>query len=211
MKRIILPLLIFIITGSALSQTYAQDTSARDTTKKFQVTDYSLKGQYQALVYRSKSYYGAKLITPARLAAYYRSVTDSIKKERALGKSLQSKLKAQSVTIDTLNAQIKSSEGALASSNSRLDDINFLGMSFSKSTYNTLVWSLILILALALTFVIIRSGKNIHEARHRTELYEDISKEYQAYKTKANDKEKKLARELQDERNKLDEYKNRGL
>jgi hypothetical protein len=58
--------------------------------------------------------------------------------------------------------------------------------------------------------VILRSAKHIHEAKYRSSLYEEISQEYQSYKTKANDKEKKLARELQDERNKLDELKNRG-
>jgi len=61
-----------------------------------------------------------------------------------------------------------------------------------------------------LAIIILRSAKHIHEAKYRSTLYDEISQEYQNYKVKANDKEKKLARELQDERNKLDELKNRG-
>ena len=38
-----------------------------------------------------------------------------------------------------------------------------------------------------------------------TKLYSELEDEFKAYKTKAIDKEKKLARELQTERNKLDE------
>jgi len=205
----ILPLLIFLSLGTSIVQTTAQVIKKADTTQKIRIIDPSLKGQYESLLYRSKSYYGAKLIIPGRLTAFYQNVADSIRKERASSKNAIIKIKEQAKTIDTLNSQIKGNESSLASSNSKLDEISFLGIPFSKSTYNTIVWSLIILLALGLTFVIIRSAKNISEAKYRTELYEEISKEYQTFKVKANEKEKKLARELQDERNKLDELKNR--
>ncbi|MNR57583.1 hypothetical protein D3C85_1783930 [compost metagenome] len=57
--------------------------------------------------------------------------------------------------------------------------------------------------------VIARSAKNIKEAKHRTQLYNEVADEYQGYKSKAVEKERKLARELQDERNKLDELNGR--
>ena len=52
--------------------------------------------------------------------------------------------------------------------------------------------------------------ENILEAKHRTQLYDEISAEYQAYKTKSNEQQRKLARELQDERNIIDEMKSKG-
>lgn len=213
MNKLILSLLSFLMISFAVAgQVAVPDTAATaGGTPKVQIIDNSLKGQYQSLLYRSKSYYGAKLIVPGRLTAFYNSVADSIRKERAGSRTAQNKINAQAKTIDTLNGQIKAKEDALESSNSKSDDITFLGISFSKSTYNTIVWSIITVLALGLVFVISRSAKNIHEARYRSELYEEISKEYQTYKTKSNEKEKKLARELQDERNKLEEYKNKGI
>ncbi|RZK72443.1 MAG: hypothetical protein EOO92_19835, partial [Pedobacter sp.] len=60
-----------------------------------------------------------------------------------------------------------------------------------------------------LIIVIARSGKSITEAKHRTQLYNEVADEYQAYKAKSVEKERKLARELQDERNKLDELNGR--
>jgi len=212
MNKLILSLSMFLLISFAVAgQAIPPDTAAADATRKVQIIDNSLKGQYQSLLYRSKSYYGSKLIVPGRLTAFYNSVADSIRKERAGSRTAQNKIKAQAETIDTLNSQIKAKESALESSNSKSDDITFLGISFSKSSYNTIVWSIIVVLALALIFVIGRSAKNIQEAKYRSELYEEISKEYQTYKTKSNEKEKKLARELQDERNKLEEYKNKGL
>jgi hypothetical protein len=205
----ILPLLIFIFLGTLTVQSTAQIVKRTDTLQKVRVVDPSLKGQYESLLYRSKSYYGAKLIVPGRLTAFYQNVADSIRKERAGNKNALLKIKQQAKTIDTLNSQIKGNESSLASSNAKLDEISFLGIPFSKSAYNTIVWSIIIVLALALAFVVIRSAKNISEAKYRSELYEEVSKEYQTFKVKANEKEKKLARELQDERNKLDELKNR--
>jgi hypothetical protein len=213
MNKLILSLFMFLLVSFTVAgQATLPDTAATaGATPKTQVIDNSLKGQYQSLLYRSKSYYGAKLIIPGRLTTFYNNVADSIRKERAGSKTAQNKIKAQAQIIDTLNTQIKAKESALESSNSKSDDITFLGISFSKSSYNTIVWSVIVVLALALIFVIGRSAKNIQEAKYRSELYEEISKEYQTYKTKSNEKEKKLARELQDERNKLDDYKNKGL
>jgi hypothetical protein len=213
MNKLILSLFMFLLVSFTVAgQATVKDTAVKaGTAIKPQIIDNSLKGQYQSLMYRSKSYYGAKLIVPARLTSFYNSVADSIRKERAGSKAAQNKINAQAQTIDTLNNQIKAKESALESSNSKSDDISFLGISFSKSSYNTIVWSIIGVLALGLIFVTGRSAKNIQEAKYRSELYEEISKEYQTYKTKSNEKEKKLARELQDERNKLDDYKNKGL
>ena len=174
-------------------------------------TDPSLKGQYEFLLAKSKTINGYKLINPYRLSVFFKSVTDTLKTNITLLKTARGKISEQEKTITELNNQIKGSESSLANTNNKMNEITFLGIPFSKSTYNTIVWSLIIALALAFAFVTIRSAKSIHEAKYRTNLYEEITQEYHAYKVKANDKEKKLARELQDERNKLDDYKSRGL
>lgn len=172
--------------------------------------DPRLQGQYEFMLSKSKTLNGYKLVNPVRLASVWKSVKDSLATGRKQLSSAKAKIVEQEKTITALKSQISGAESSLATSNARLDEISFLGISFTKSKYNTIVWSLILVLAAALAIVIIRSAKHIHEAKYRSSLYEEIAQEYQNYKTKANDKEKKLARELQDERNKLDELKNRG-
>lgn len=221
MKKLILPLLtVFILSASVFTisaQTATNIAKAKPAittqvpAQKAEPIDPSLKGQYELLLSKSKSLYGSKLINPYRLSAFYKSVTDTLRTNINLLKTANSKIKEQEKAIADLNDEIKGNESSLATTNSKMNEISFLGIPFSKSTYNTIVWSLIVILALSFAFVTIRSAKNIHEAKYRSNLYEEISQEYQAYKVKANDKEKKLARELQDERNKLDDYKSRGV
>lgn len=210
MKKFILPLLTLVVISISARHALAQD-STRVAPAPVAAVDPSLKGQYELMLAKSKTMYTYKLINPGRLAGFYKSVTDTIRAERSGHKKAEAKIREQEKTITALNDQIKGKENSLATSNSKVNEISFLGIPFSKGTYNTMVWAIIIILALALTFVTVRSAKSIYEAKYRTGLYEEISQEYQAYKVKANEKEKKLARELQDERNKLDDYKSRGI
>ncbi|WP_316771561.1 hypothetical protein [Pedobacter frigiditerrae] len=178
-----------------------------DTVKN---TDFSLNGQYQFMLSRSKSLNGYKLINPARLSTVWKSVSDTLKKERIELNKAKAKVAEQGKTIASLQTEVDGKETSLNNTNAKIDEINFLGISFTKGTYNIIVWSIILVLAIALFIVIARSAKNILEAKHRTQLYDEISAEYQAYKVKSNEQQRKLARELQDERNIIEEIKSRG-
>jgi hypothetical protein len=201
MRKVIFPILSALILSFS-----AQGQATQDTTR----TDPSLKGQYQLMLSKSRTLDGYKLINPNRLASFWQNVRDTLTTDRKQLNSATRKINEQEKSINDLKTQISGKESSLASTNAKVNEINFLGISFTKSTYNTIVWSLIIILGGALAFVILRSAKHIHEARYRSTLYEEISQEYQSYKTKANDKEKKLARELQDERNKLEELRSHG-
>lgn len=178
-----------------------------DTVKN---TDFSLNGQYRFLLSRSRSSYGSKLINPVRLDALWKSVNDTLRKERAAFKNINANVIAQEKTISSLKAEVSGKENSLSETTAKADEISFLGIPFTKGTYSTIVWSIIIILAISLFVVIARSAKSILEAKHRTQLYDEISAEYQAYKTKSNDQQRKLARELQDERNALEELRTRG-
>lgn len=177
-----------------------------DTVKN---TDFSLNGQYRFMLSRSRSSFGAKLINPVRLDAVWKSVNDTLRKERVELKNAKTKVAEQEKTIASLNAEISGKESTLNDTAAKADEINFLGIPFTKGTYQIIVWSIIVFLAISLVIVIARSTKNILEAKHRTQLYDEISAEYQAYKSKSNEQQRKLARELQDERNIIEEMKGR--
>ncbi|WP_316813009.1 hypothetical protein [Pedobacter heparinus] len=201
MKKILFPIVSALILSIS-----AQGQTVPDSAK----VDPSLKGQYQLLLSKSRTLDGYKLVNPNRMSSFWQNVRDTLATQQRQLSSTRQKINQQEKSIADLKVQISGKENTLANANAKVNEISFLGISFTKGTYNTMVWSLIIGLATALTIVILRSAKHIHEARYRSSLYEEISQEYQSYKTKANDKEKKLARELQDERNKLDELRSRG-
>ena len=72
------------------------------------------------------------------------------------------------------------------------------------------MWGLVVFFGVIAFAVIARSAGYRREATYRTQLYTELEEEFKTFKTKANDKEKKLARELQTERNKLDDLLGRG-
>jgi len=197
--------IILSIISALILSLNAQGQLTKDTTR----LDPTLKGQYQLMLSKAKTISGYKLVNPTRMNAFWKNLNDSLTTERKQLANATRKIKEHEKAIADLKTQISGQENSLASTNAKMNEISFLGISFTKSTYTTMVWSMIIGLAAALTIIILRSAKHIHEAKYRSSLYEEVAQEYQTYKTKANEKEKKLARELQDERNKIDELTNR--
>lgn len=201
--KISFKLIIAILFLTAIGQTIqAQDTTA--------VVDHSLSGQYQELLQKSYTQNGYKLINPARLSAFRNNFRDSLIHERSKVIQLQNRLAAQSKTIRDLETDLKTKEADLNKSASQSNSIDVFGIPMDKSTYNILMWSIVLGLGIALIAVVLRTSGYRREARHRTQLYKELSDEYHGFKTKANEKEKKLARELQTEKNRVEELLGRG-
>jgi len=162
-------------------------------------TDKSLSGQYHYLL--SKVYnYQQPLV-----AAFHKSIMDTLMQTRHALREAQAKLPVLTKTIDSLNTGIKTSDQTISEANAKVNAIDLLGASVPKSTYNLIMWGLVIIFGAAAVIVISRSGAYSREAKYRTQLYNELDEEYKNYKIKANEKEKKLARELQTERNKLDD------
>ncbi|TDG35510.1 hypothetical protein EZJ43_12865 [Pedobacter changchengzhani] len=177
-----------------------------DSTKN---TDASLNGQFQYLLSSSRNSWGSKLINPIRLNALWKSVNDTLQKERKELKSLKSELKAQTANIAALKLEVAGKESSLADSHAKVDEIGFLGIQLSKTAYNLAVWTIIIVLGLGLAIVIFGTARYKKEAVYRTDLYQEVADEFQAYKVKAKERQMKLTRELQDERNKWDEANGR--
>jgi hypothetical protein len=159
------------------------------------VVDKSLNGQYQYLL--TKVYHYQQPL----IAALWKSASDTLGSNRRKLQSAQSKLAIQNKTIDSLSAEVANKDKAVA----QTDGVDVLGVDLTKTTYNLIVWGLVAIFGITALVVILRSGGFKREARYRVQLYNELEEEFKTYKTKANDKEKKLARELQTERNKLDD------
>jgi hypothetical protein len=163
------------------------------------VADKSLSSQYQYLL--SKVYGYQRPV----IAAFYKNITDSLTIQKRKVKQLQASLSSQTKAVKDLQTDVSSKQESLDESNSKADAISLLGIRMTKSAYNTMMWGLVLVFGATAAVVIMQSGSNRREAKYRTKLYDDLDNEYKTYKVKANEKEKKLARDLQTARNKLEE------
>jgi len=194
------------LTGMLLCGAISQ-TNAQDTTK---VVNQTLNMQYTEMLRKSRNLDGYKLVNPNRLSTFWKSTADTLRKERRGLAEARAKVNTLSTSLENLKSTLSSSEQELAESTAKVNQVSFLGFPMEKGTYNLVMWGTVIVLAIALTICIIQSTRARMEARYRVKLFEELSTEFQTYKVKANEREKKLARELQDERNKLDELGYRG-
>ena len=183
--------------AKAKAQAAAQTPAKTDVTVAAPAVtvDKSLNGQYQYLL--GKVYHYQQPL----IAALWKSASDTLNSSRRKLQAAQSKLAVQNKTIDSLTTEVSNKDKAIV----QTDGVNVLGMVLTKTAYNCIVWGLVALFGVTALVVILRSGGFKREARYRSQLYTELEEEFKNYKVKANDKEKKLARELQTERNKLDE------
>jgi len=183
-------------TYTAPAKPYTYKSYGADTTKP---TDNTLRGQYLYLLTKVYGY------QQPLVGAYHKSITDTLNLTRKELKTTQAQLATSTKTIDSLNTTLKANVQTLNESNSKVNAIDLVGASIPKTTYNLIMWGLVIIFAAVAAIVLSRSGIYSREAKYRTQLYNELDEEFKTYKIKANEKEKKLARELQTERNKLDD------
>lgn len=162
-------------------------------------TDKSINGQYQFILSKVYRY------QQPMVSAFYKSVQDTLRTQKTTLTSIQLKLAEQTKNLASLQADVNSKQDNLNHINSQIDSISFLGMPVSKASYNIMMWGLVIVLGGLAAAVIFLSSSARREAHYRTKLYNELEEEYKGYKTKANDKEKKLSRDLQTVRNKLEE------
>jgi hypothetical protein len=179
--------------------TYGSAATTYKTTVPPAVVDNSLTGQYNAILKNTYRYQQDPIVN------FHKNYMDTLNSERHKLRDAESKLAIQAKTIASLQGDVSSKDQSLSESESKADTVSFLGIPFSKAMYNVIMWGLVLILGGSLAAVIYLSTSSRREAAYRIKLFDDLSTEFQAYKIKSNEKEKKLARELQTERNKLDE------
>ncbi len=169
----------------------------------------TLAQQYQDVVMKSGSYQGFKEIRQDKLDLLWKNISDTLNKERALLNEAKAKLGSNGKAALASKTELENAKKELAVSQARVDQISLLGIYMEKGTYNLIMWGLIFLLGAGLAFAIYRSSSSLKEARYRTGLYNDLTEEFQKHKVNSNEKEKKLARELQTERNRIAEMTGR--
>ncbi len=173
----------------------------------------NLNDQYKQVIEKSNSFkegnINYKVINENRLQTFAKNNLDSVAKYREQLLKINNNLKAQQSKINQLQNNINQKDKNLENSQAKLDEISLLGVSFNKSTYHTIVWTLVAGLFALLLFTAFKTAGYRKETNYRIKLFDELSEEFKAFKIKANDKEKKLARELQNEKNKIDEMAGR--
>ncbi|MHA6280140.1 hypothetical protein ACXYMT_08155 [Salinimicrobium sp. CAU 1759] len=187
MKKILFASLFLFTLTNAVGQTSTETT---------------IDEKFQELITNSNNFKGYKVVDTDQLTTLQQLTSNRIaelKEEIAASKEA---FKTQKLKISDLEAELEEIQGQLNAVTAQKDEIAVLGMSVSKSAYNSSMWSVIGVLILALALFVVRFKKShIHTLEARKNLAE-LEKEFDTYRAKSLEKEQRLGRLLQDEKNK---------
>ena len=170
----------------------------------------SLSAKYQEVLNRSESYQNYKVIANFRLDGLWKEVQDSLasyRREIAATKVLVDQWESQTAQVRDSLALVHRN---LAASEELNDEIEFLGLSIDKGFYNTFVWSLIglLVLALLVLYYFYQRGHGLTSRAQRD--FAKANQELEDLRTRSNERQVKLKRELQTALNLIEDYKKKA-
>ena len=167
----------------------------------------TLDERYQVMKARGQTYEDYKVIKEFVLDGVWKITKDSIRSNKMLQQTGRE-------TIAKLETELKHSQGALQQKEADQAGIVFdsthislLGISMTKGMFLGLVALVVLGLFLLLGLMFGRLKIMQVSLQEKTDLANSTNSEFEEYKRKSLDKQTKLSRELQNERNKLLELK----
>lgn len=189
MKNFILSsITVLLFSLSAFSQ--ATDSIGRPIAKKF-----------NTLIESSNTFKGYKVVDQEELTDLQEETFNHIQNLKAEIEESQNAVLAQKENMAQLEAELASVNAQLETVKAEKDAIEFLGMPFSKGTYKSLMWSIVGVLVLALALFVYRFKKGHSTTQEAKKRLAETEKEFEAFRVKSLEKEQKLGRMLQDERN----------
>jgi hypothetical protein len=197
MKRVpLLLMMVLLVAGSALAQT------AEDALRNDQQT---LRERYLVMKMKSQNYQEYKVIKENILDGMWKIVLDTMTAKQAAIRKSQAEINNLQAELNKNLETLKSKEASMQDIVYASTHIRVLGIDFDKGFFAGLFGAILVIAGLVLAGVLYSMKvlrKNLSE---KEELASAISNEYEDYKRKAMDKQTKLSRELQNERNRLQE------
>lgn len=167
-----------------------------------QVRKNTLNEQMTEAFDNSNSYQEYKVVKKTQLATLKRNILDSVSTLEKRINSQGSELGQQKNEVDSLRQNLKNTQQILANSQEKEDGIAIFGILTSKTTYNVIMWSIIVLLLFAGGFLFYRF-LNSTKITNAAELkMVEMEMELEDYRKNSLEREQKLRRKLQDEINK---------
>lgn len=192
MKKVIIFGFFYLLLTNVFSQ---KDNEAWKSEK-------NLESQYSSLKANASKWNGFIMIKEPQLNEFHKSIIDSVVTLEELIVTANSKAANAEKQQKTLSTELSETKEKLEASLLKEKEMVTLGMPVNKNVFPTVMYSIIIgvvLIALIAFFLFLRSNSVTKEIEKR---YQKLSEELKDQKSKALDREAKLARELQTERNK---------
>ena len=191
-------LLVVLLTISVFTTTI----SAQDVTTTSDNSASSIESQFDKILDGATQYQDYKVIKKSLVMEFRESLAKYVSEANAELEKTQNEVALQRKEIDQLKLELAEVKENLTTARNQKNTIDFIGMTFEKSTFRMIFWLVaggLGILLLTFIFLFTRSSSLI---LHVKKVLRDTEEEFSDYKKYALKKEQKLHRQLQDELNK---------
>lgn len=140
-----------------------------------------------------------KLIRKTNLEIVRKNVLDSIAIYQKEIATLKTNSSSSVTTVKNLRDSVNTLDTELQAEKQKTDSIAFLGIDFAKGSYHTMVWAIIIVLAIAFLATLASFRKAKVDTNEHKKTTEELQNELQTLRKKSMEKEQLLKRQLLDE------------
>ena len=185
-------LILFALLLSSVS--FTQETTFEDTS--------SIENQFEELYKKSSTYQVYKVISKDKYQRLKLNILDSLKDLKETIAHKESLLLKEKSNIEETKKLLTQTEIDLNISLKKESSIDILGIKLSKVVYNLLLWGIIVLLLLGLSYFIFKFFRSNVLTKEAKNNLVDVEQEFEQHRKKTLVREQKLRRKLQDEINK---------
>lgn len=190
-KNLALASLLLCLSLSTFAQ---EDQEARKST--------TIDSQFTSLIEKSNTYQTYKVIKISELGVLQRNIRDSISSLKSTIADSESIITEQNNQINSSTQQIDALNTELEQTQKNVENISFLGIATEKSSYKTIMWSLVGILLFLSIFLFFRFKKSDSDTKEAIGKLSETEFELDDLRKRSLEREQKVRRQLQDELNK---------
>lgn len=173
----------------------------------FSVNAQSLKEQFESLKENSENYKVYKVIKRTELDNFWTVIQDSIQTAETKIRESRQQVSSQKEDISRLNSNISVHQQEIEGLQYETSHIEVLGIDFSKEGYVVMNFTIIIALVIGLSLLYYKFQHDNKVAKTKVSAFQKLEIEFEEYKKNSLEKQMKLRRELQTERNRIDEIR----
>lgn len=156
---------------------------------------------------KAQTFKDYKVIKQTTLDAFWKTVEDSLAKQRLAIKQQQAEINSFNARMDQQKVEIAKREAAAAEMEFDSEHITVAGIAMHKAAFISVFFISLAILVSLMVLSFIRSQLLSRSLKEKAEAMLILTSEFEEYKHRALEKQMKISRELQDERNRKAELR----
>lgn len=193
---------LFCCSLNVFAQDSAGGDAAADKPEEPSLDKGTIDDQFDYVIEKSNRYQEYKVVKMEWLTKLKAHTLDSLKAVHKELEATRQTVANQKKSIEDLNVQLGNTNDSLHNVNNEKNNIEFLGAQTNKGTYKTIMWTIVAGLIALLGFFIYKFNSSNVLTTEAKKAFQELQQEFDNHKKTAREREQKLARELQDERNK---------